>query len=57
LVLDGKVNSFSHYLAKFLYNAIIWTVTARSRRDLGKSRLWPVEDLCWVLFAKMISTS
>ena len=30
---------------------------ARSRWDLGYSRLWLVEDLWWVLFAKMISTS
>jgi hypothetical protein len=29
LVLDGEGHCFSHYLARFLYNAIIWTVTAR----------------------------
>jgi hypothetical protein len=35
---------FSHYFARSLYNARIWTVMARSICDLGYSRLWQDED-------------
>jgi hypothetical protein len=35
----------SQSLTRFLYNARILNVMARSRRDLGSSRLWLVEDL------------
>jgi hypothetical protein len=44
-------------LARFMYDAIISTVMARSRRDLGESRLWLVENLWWVIFARLISIS
>jgi hypothetical protein len=37
-VLVGEPHSFSHYLARFLYNARIWDLMARTRRDLGYSR-------------------
>jgi hypothetical protein len=32
--------TFTHYLARYLYNARIWTVMARSIWDLGYGRLW-----------------
>jgi hypothetical protein len=45
LVFDGEGHSFSNYFTRFVYNARIWTVMARSRWDLGYSRLLLVEDL------------
>jgi hypothetical protein len=45
LVLDGEPHSFSHYFARFLYNAKIWTVMARSIWDLGYGRLLHDEDV------------
>jgi hypothetical protein len=56
--LDGEPHSFfDQYLAGFLYKARIGTVMARSICDLGYSRLWMVEDLQIILFAKIISLS
>jgi hypothetical protein len=57
MVLDGEGHSFSHYLVRFIYDTTIWTVMARSRRDLGYSRLWLGEDIWWVILARLISTS
>jgi hypothetical protein len=48
---------FPVFDCRFLYNARILNVVARSRRDLGSSRLWLVEDLQLIRCAKMISTS
>jgi hypothetical protein len=45
LVLNGEPHSVSHYLARFVYNARIWTVMVRSICDVGYSRLLHDADL------------
>jgi hypothetical protein len=61
----------SLHSARFLYNARLSIAMARSRRDLGSTRLWMVEDLlvlfickedinlttgCWSLMEKPTTT-
>jgi hypothetical protein len=52
LVLDREPHLISRYLTRSLYNVI-----ARTRQDLGFSRLRLVEDFKLITFEKMILTS
>jgi hypothetical protein len=56
LVLDEKPQLISRCLTRFMYNARILNVMARTRRDLALSRFRLVEDLWVIIFAKIISS-
>jgi hypothetical protein len=50
LLLVPKPQSISRYLTRFLYNASVSYVIARSTLDYGYGQFFPIDDLFWCLF-------